>query len=164
VWRWAGACAIGTSHVKSGLECQNRASCLTVETGSGQVIVAVVSDGAGSAQKAASGANIVCMELHRRIAAYLRSGGELQSIDKECVADWIDSVRDKIGLVANAAALRPRDYAATLVTLLADKDRAVVVHVGDGAATVRDRETKEMVDSLLAFPWRICLDDTLCNR
>ena len=103
----------------------------------------MVSDGAGSAQKAASGANIVCMELHRRIAAYLRSGGELQSIDKECVADWIDSIRDKIGLVANAAALRPRDYAATLVALLADKERAVVVHIGDGATTVRDRETKE---------------------
>lgn len=67
----------------------------------------------------------------------------MQNIDKEYVADWIDSIRDKIGVVANAAALRPRDYAATLVALLADNDRAVVVQVGDGAAAVRDRKTKE---------------------
>jgi Protein phosphatase 2C len=143
MWRWAGACAIGTAHIKSGFECQDRAACRTVDTSSGPVIVAVVSDGAGSSQKAAMGATIVCTEVHRRIAAYLRSGGRLPSIDTECVADWIDSIRDKIGLAANAAALSPRDYAATLIALLADNDRAVVVHVGDGAATVRNRETQE---------------------
>ncbi|MFM9976332.1 MAG: PP2C family serine/threonine-protein phosphatase [Beijerinckiaceae bacterium] len=143
MWRWAGACAIGTSHIKAGLECQDRASCRSVQTCFGPVIVVVVSDGAGSARKAAAGANIVCMEMHRRIARYLRGGYELEKIDKECVADWIDSIRDKISHVANAAALRPRDFAATLVALLADRHRAVVVHIGDGAVTVRDHKTKE---------------------
>jgi serine/threonine protein phosphatase PrpC len=143
MWRWVGACAIGTSHTKSGLECQDRAACRTVESDSGSVIVAIVSDGAGSAVKAATGATIVCTELHRRIDAYLRSGGGLASIDRECVAGWIDSIRDRISLAANANQLSPRDYAATLVALLANKDRAVVVHIGDGAATVRDRVTQE---------------------
>lgn len=142
MWRWAGACAIGTSHIKSGLECQDRAACRTVETASGGVIVAVVSDGAGSAQEAAAGASIVCTEFHRRAGAYLRGGGSIQNIDTELVADWIDSIRDKIGVASNAAGLRPRDYAATLIALLADNDRGVVVHVGDGAAAVRDRETQ----------------------
>ena len=91
-WRWAGACAIGTSHIKSGLQCQDRAAYRTLETASGPVVVAVVSDGAGSAEKAAAGATIVCTELHRRIAAYLRSGGNLSSINSDIVADWIDSV------------------------------------------------------------------------
>ncbi len=143
MWRWAGACAIGTFHIKSGLECQDRAACRTIETASGRVIVAVVSDGAGSAQEAASGASIVCTEFHRKVDAYLRGGGTLPHIDTECVADWIDSIRDKIGVAANVAGLHPRDYAATLIALLADNDRGVVVHVGDGAATVRDRETQE---------------------
>ena len=87
MWRWAGACAIGTSHIKSGLECQDRAACRTVETASGGVIVAVVSDGAGSAQEAAAGASIVCTEFHRRAGAYLRGGGSIQNIDTERVAD-----------------------------------------------------------------------------
>ena len=143
LWRWAGACSIGTSHVKAGLDCQDRAACRTIETISGTVIVAVVSDGAGSAQKAAVGAGIVCTNLHRRIAAYFQGGGALVNINAECAADWMDSIRDKIGVAAKAAELRPRDYAATLVALIAGNDRAVVIHIGDGAAAVRDRITLE---------------------
>jgi serine/threonine protein phosphatase PrpC len=142
-WRWAGACAIGTSHIKSGLTCQDRAACRDIETASGGVFVAVVSDGAGSAQKAAWGATIACTEFHRRAAAYLRSGGGLSDLDSDFIAEWLDAIRDKIGISAATAALRPRDYAATLVALLANNNQVLIVHIGDGAATVRDRQTQE---------------------
>jgi hypothetical protein len=142
-WRWAGACAIGTSHLKANLECQDRAGCLTFEISSGPVIVAVVSDGAGSAREAAHGASIVCSEFHRRAGAYFRSGGALALIDTELAADWIDSIRDRISAAAHSATLWPRDYAATLVALMANNEHGVVVHVGDGAAVVRHRETQE---------------------
>jgi len=140
-WRWAGACAIGTSHVKANLECQDRAACLTFETSSSPTIVAVVSDGAGSAQEATRGASIACTEFHRRAGAYLRSGGAIAAIDPDLVADWIDSIRDRIGAAAQLVALRPRDFAATLVALIANGEQGVVVHIGDGAAVVRSRET-----------------------
>jgi Protein phosphatase 2C len=143
IWRWAGACSIGTSHIKAGIDCQDRAGCLLFQTGFGSVIVAAVSDGAGTAQEAASGASIVCKEFHRRAGAYLQNGGALASIDAEQTADWIDSIRDRIAVVAKAARLRPRDYAATLVGLLADNDRTVVVHIGDGAVVIRNRESRE---------------------
>jgi len=142
-WRWAGACSVGTSHIKAGLKCQDRAGCLTVETGSGPVIVAVVSDGAGSAQEAARGASIVCSEFHRRAGEYLRGGASLADVDGEHAADWIDTIRDRINFTAITANLKPRDYAATLVALLADEQRTLVLHVGDGAAVVRNRETQE---------------------
>jgi hypothetical protein len=112
------------------VKCQDRAGCLTVESGSGPVIVAVVSDGAGSAREAALGASIVCLEFHRRVSAYVRGGGALAAINTEQVADWIDTIRDRIIVAANASGLRPRDYAATLVALLAGDERTVVVHIG----------------------------------
>src|SRR6266436_375085 len=130
-WRWAGACAIGTSHVKANLKCQDRAGCLTFETGSGPTIVAVVSDGAGSAQEAAHGASIACTEFHRRAGAYLRRGGALAAINAELAVDWIDSIRDRISAAAQLVTLRPRDYAATLVALIANGEQGVVVHIGD---------------------------------
>jgi serine/threonine protein phosphatase PrpC len=142
-WRWAGACAIGTSHVKANLECQDRAACLTFETSSGPTIVAVVSDGAGSAREAAHGASIACTEFHRRAGAFLRGGGALAAIDAELAVDWIDSIRDRISAAAQLVTLRPRDYAATLVALIANGEQGVVVHIGDGAAVVRSRETRE---------------------
>jgi hypothetical protein len=131
------------SGLESNLECQDRAGCLTFETRSGPVIVAVVSDGAGSAEKGAYGASIVCSEFHRRAGAYLRSNGALAEIDAELTADWIDSIRDRISVAALSAARRPRDYAATLVALMANKQHGVVVHVGDGAVVVRRRDTHE---------------------
>lgn len=151
-WRWAGACSIGVSHIKANLECQDRAGCLTVETGCGPVVIAVVSDGAGSARKAARGASIVCSEFHRRARTYLRSGGALADVDADLVADWIDTIRERINFAASAAELQPRDYAATLVALLASDTHSVVVHVGDGAAVVRDRDTREW--SVPSWPFR----------
>jgi serine/threonine protein phosphatase PrpC len=142
-WRWAGACAIGTSHVKAKLECQDRAGCRTYETGFGPTIVAVVSDGAGSAGEAAHGASITCMEFHRRAGAYLRGGGAVAAIDAGLAADWIDSIRDRINAAAHSGGLRPREYAATLVALIANDQHGVVIHIGDGAVVVRSRETHE---------------------
>ena len=57
-WRWAGACSIGTSHLKSNLECQDRASCMQIVGAEREYLSIVVSDGAGSAERAALGASI----------------------------------------------------------------------------------------------------------
>ena len=141
-WRWAGASAIGTSHIKANLECQDRAVCSTLETDEGATIVAVVCDGAGSAKQAARGASTACAEFRRRAGAYLRSGGKIAAIDSDLVADWIDSIRDRIGAAAQLSALTPRDYATTLVSLIANGERGVVIHVGDGAAVVRERHSQ----------------------
>ncbi len=55
LWRWAGACAIGTSHIKFWPGMSGPGACRMVETPAGPVIVAVVSDGAGSARKSGYG-------------------------------------------------------------------------------------------------------------
>jgi len=83
------------------------------------------------------------MEFHRRAALYLRSGGALGKIDDELTADWIDLIRERIYVAANFAGLKPRDYAATLVALLANNEHCTVVHIGDGAAVVRKHQTQE---------------------
>lgn len=142
-WRWAGACSIGTSHIKANIECQDRAACLTFKNGFADGIIAVVSDGAGSAQEAGRGATIVCSEFHRAASAFFRGGGLIAGIDGELVAGWVDAIRERINFSANAANLRPRDYAATLVALIVCAEHAVIIHIGDGAAVVRDRATQE---------------------
>lgn len=140
-WRWAGACSIGSSHIKSGLECQDRASCVSLSVDGCDFVSIVVSDGAGSAVEAARGASIVCAGFQRLAVAYLRGGGALEAIDGEMVADWIDEIRERISMVSAGAGLRPRDYAATLVAAIISSDRAVVAHVGDGAAVFRSGNT-----------------------
>jgi hypothetical protein len=139
-WRWAGACSIGSSHIKSGLECQDRASCIVLSVGETEYLSVVVSDGAGSAKEAARGAAMVCTGLQRLITRHLRTQSEIVA-DHEMVADWIDEIRERINFTSAAAGLRPRDYAATLIAAIIAPDRATVIHVGDGAAVLRSRET-----------------------
>ena len=138
-WRWAGACATGTSHIERDIECQDRAACIIV----GEFVLAVVSDGAGSASHAARGAWISCTEFLRHAKKYLAGPGSLTDLDQEVVLGWLDDVRTRIDASAAAACLPRRDFAATLVAVLVHPTGAVVAHIGDGAAVVRDRASGE---------------------
>ena len=144
-WRWAGACSIGTSHLKSNLECQDRASCMQIVIAEREYLSIVVSDGAGSAERAAQGASIVCTGFQRLAVTHLRNGKSLDDIDEETVAGWLDEIRERISVQSKKAGLRPRDYAATLVAAIIGPDSAVIAHVGDGAAVLRNQATREWI-------------------
>jgi Protein phosphatase 2C len=139
-WHWAGACSVGSSHIKSGLECQDRASCIALTVNGTQYLSVVVSDGAGSAKEAARGASLVCSGFQRLLVRHVRTNGSV-AIDDETVADWLDEIRERINTTSAAAGLLPRDYAATLVAAIVAPNRAVIVHVGDGAVVLRAKES-----------------------
>jgi hypothetical protein len=140
-WRWAGACSVGSSHIKSGRECLDRASCLSLTVNGQEFISAVVSDGAGSASESATGATIVCRSFQRLLTRYLQHSSALADINDATIADWIDEIRERINAVSGRADRRPRDYAATMVATVIGPERALVAHVGDGAAVLRSRAT-----------------------
>jgi serine/threonine protein phosphatase PrpC len=135
-WRWAGARSIGTSHIKSGTPCQDYACAKEFLTREGPVLAAVVSDGAGSVSHAEFGSRTVCVAFLRACGEFL-GRSPLAVFDEEIAWDWVDAMREAINVKAEAAAARPRDFAATLIGLLIGADRTIIVHVGDGAAVVR---------------------------
>lgn len=135
-WRWAGARSIGTSHLKNGTVCQDFACAKEFEADAGPTIVAVVSDGAGSALRAEVGSRTASASFLRSCQNYLRLQ-TLSSLDVDTIWDWLDAAREAINTKAQATGLRPRDYAATLVAILAGPSRTVVVHIGDGAAVIK---------------------------
>jgi hypothetical protein len=141
-WHWAGACSIGSSHIKAGLECQDRASCVALSVEGMQYLSIVVSDGAGSAKEAARGASLVCNGFQRLLLRHICTNRTV-AITEETVADWLDEIRERINVTSSAAGLSPRDYAATLVAAVVAPDHAVVFHVGDGAAVLRAKESGE---------------------
>jgi hypothetical protein len=141
-WRWAGALATGTSHVHSGVPCQDFAGCRQIGTGRGP-LVAVVSDGAGSAARSRTGSRLTCSVFVRAATEFFSSGRTLKDASDAVVNGWIENVRVEISALAALQRATSRDYAATLVAVLADAGGALVVHVGDGAAVVRKQGTAE---------------------
>jgi Protein phosphatase 2C len=141
-WCWIGACAIGSSHVRTGAGCQDSASCLEVPFGTDSVLIAIVSDGAGSAEFSAVGSRIVVEYFARSAVAHLSKTHSSNDITAELVRDWLDDIRNRIYLAAEIRKTTPRQMAATLMAAIVYSDRAIICHVGDGACVLRRKGSK----------------------
>lgn len=144
-WKWAGARSIGTSHIMSDLPCQDYFACCEFKAKAGDVLAAVVSDGAGTASHASAGAKMVCTSFLRQAQAHLANGLDIEDVDADAIMDWMDGIRERIGIYAKRANVTPRSCAATLVAVLAGPRSALAVHVGDGAVVVREEGSSDWV-------------------
>jgi Protein phosphatase 2C len=142
-WSWVGACSIGSSHIREGTTCQDSAGCIELAIRDEHALLAIVSDGAGSAKYSGIGSRIVVDCFARCVIAHLRANQCIETITKELVLDWLDNVRDHIFRSAEERAITPRDMAATLVGAIVFSERAIVCHVGDGACVLRKKEESE---------------------
>lgn len=133
-WRYATACVQGRSHEAHGVPCQDKLGVRAVADAAGEtVLVAVVSDGAGSAANAALGAEALVGAMLDCAAADLPALG-LGALTRETLEDWISVARSRLDLEAG-----PRSsYAATLCLALVGPREALYAQIGDGALVERD--------------------------
>src|SRR6516164_8705130 len=54
-WTWVGTRSTWTSHLRSGKGCDDFGACVELSSAGGQVLIAVASDGAGSARHSSIG-------------------------------------------------------------------------------------------------------------
>lgn len=139
-WCYAVASVVGISHIRAGTRLQDAKYCFVYTAADGkQLFFAVIADGAGSAEFGGQGASVVCRTLVTYARSAFRDTGELPG--DEVIWSWLDEARDRI---QRAAALRkrtPRNFAATLVLVIASADEVVTAHVGDGAIVARDKDS-----------------------
>jgi hypothetical protein len=123
----------GTSHIRTGLRCQDASKC-ELKSG-GTVLSVVLSDGAGSAAFGGEGASLVC----RTITEHVRRHFEKQTgfPTDDTVWSWIDECRDRIVLAASHRAIDPRQFSSTLIGALIGNEETVIFHIGDGAVALR---------------------------
>lgn len=137
-WAWIGACSIGSSHAKSGKPCQDYAACIELPLNGKSVLVAAVSDGAGSKEFSEYGSRIVVHHFIRAVANYLQKAKSTSELSGEVARDWIDDIRDRIAATASAVGVNPKEFSATLVAAVVCPDKVVTFHIGDGACVVRN--------------------------
>lgn len=133
-WTWAAARARGTSHARSGTPCQDAFQCRLVN----ETLVAIVADGAGSAELGGQGAMLGVRSMMGSAADYVRTSPDLPSDDM--LWTWIDTARDHIAAAAETRGAVPRAYASTLILVIASPSETLVLHIGDGAAAMRFAE------------------------
>ncbi len=135
-WRVAAATAAGSSHLRSGVRNQDAVAHRIVETGRGQVVVAAVSDGAGSAARSDEGS---------RIAVTIAVGAVVRGIEKRPAAALVEHLatslvrmavkraRNEVVRYSRRQNLEPRELASTLIVAIASDRLITAAQVGDGA-------------------------------
>ena len=133
-WMWAGATCRGTSHVRDGTVCQDTCRCIVVGEAH-DVLVATVSDGAGSARFSKFGSVITCRTISEAARAHFAKS-RCTPADEEAW-EWVDLARDRLLIASEKLQVTRRELAATLIAVIATDADTLVLHVGDGAAVCK---------------------------
>ena len=150
-WRFAAASVTGQAHVEAGVACEDAWFCGQTDSG---FAIGVVSDGAGSAAQGGYAAQQICAAFEDILADLNDLADPTEHTPPSTIepaaeapaAGWsavLGVVRDGIVRVRDALARHaadhgniPDDYLATLVCAVCHPAYgALVLHVGDGAAT-----------------------------
>lgn len=127
-WYIAARSAAGTRHVRDGVPCQD-AHRVDV---SGEVLVAAVADGAGSALQAAAGAGAA---VEQGVNALLQAlvTTPLERFDRALFLGILQAVRERLALEAVGLGVPVNELSCTLLLAVSGPGRTVAAQVGDGA-------------------------------
>ena len=130
-WRLVGALAPGTSHARLGLPCQDA---LAYQAGERSLLVAL-SDGAGTAEYSQVGAQTAVQAALDSLAAALERRWPVEGVAwQEALCAAFTDARSALQSLAEIEGQPLREYAATLILVVATADRLAVAQLGDGAA------------------------------
>lgn len=110
-----------------------------------RVLVAVASDGAGSASHAEEGSELACsLFLNEMEALFGEDGeGDVRQVNREFMEGWLTSFRREVDLRAEYEGLTARDFACTFLAAVIGDDCAAFAQIGDGAIIVPSPEEPE---------------------
>jgi Protein phosphatase 2C len=144
-WTWASARSTGTAHLKAGRQCDDFASCVEVQSRLGPVLIAVASDGAGSARYSSIGSWITVRVFTELAVKHLDRLGSLRALTQDVANEWLEEIRKRIILAACRRDTLPREFAATLVAAVVSPNDAAFIHVGDGASVFRSKKSADWI-------------------
>lgn len=134
-WRTVAASVRGSSHEKSGLPCQDKHY---VEKLSDEMLIVAVADGAGSALHSEIGATVATQAAVDWLCVnqdLLNSSADDASWEQTLRAA-IEEAREKVFAEAAERELKAREFASTLIVVVATPTVVACAQVGDGAAVV----------------------------
>lgn len=140
-WKYIFASETGTSHKKASLPCQDSSYCEEILTkDNSSVLVAIVSDGAGSAIKADVGSKLACRLFAKEIKSFFETGRCINDVTLEFIQEFILYFQDASSMLAKEEGFTSRDFACTFLAAIVGESSAVFVQVGDGAIVISSEE------------------------
>ena len=133
-WTVASISVAGTSHIKTGLGCQDFQGTVILPCGT---LVAAVADGAGSALLGELGARLAVEHILNEAREATDSVTIIESAHEE-LNKWILAARARLEVEAELQGINLRELSTTLLVCLVTAGFVTVAQVGDGAIVSRD--------------------------
>lgn len=129
MWKLVFGSVQGTSHVQSGMPCQDYCAGTIV----GTTLVAACADGAGSAEFSHLGSKAAVDHFMQAAVDHFTEVASGESVPtKEQVENWVDAARERLLEEATANESTPRQLACTFLAALVGDGWAAFAQVGDG--------------------------------
>lgn len=136
-WKYAYASVKGTSHEKNGLPCQDASLCEILKDKNGQdILVAVASDGAGSAPHSDQGSKLICSLFMDEMKALFATGQGTDDATETFFKAWLGYFQKEIAVRAEEISCMPRDFACTFLCAIISNECEIFAQIGDGAIVV----------------------------
>lgn len=141
-WRFAGVSSVGTSHIDSGVVCQDSHAVEVITGPDGMsYLLAVASDGAGSAKLSHLGSRIVCDQMMKCMRHAIAAGQNLADFLRPDVEEWLQIALAAVVSRATEEGVSTRELAATCLAVVVTPSHLVAVQIGDGAVVIDDGVT-----------------------
>lgn len=137
-WRWIGESVCGTSHLRSGLPCQDRNR---IQVTQNDILLVAIADGAGSASHSELGAEeavATAIQILNALLDQLIPMEITEEMMREAIETAMKAAKDAIIVVAEKDEISPRELACTLILAAISPFWSAAGQIGDGAAVIQD--------------------------
>ncbi|MFN0108201.1 MAG: PP2C family serine/threonine-protein phosphatase [Blastocatellia bacterium] len=140
MWKYGFASVAGTSHLKTALPCQDASRVeITLDQSGHEVLIAAVSDGAGSAAQAQLGSVMATEFFIAKVKTHFDGGGSLEQLASGFIENWIAAFQQTAaGWAGEGATIQ--EFACTLLAAVIGDEQAIYFHLGDGAIVEIENE------------------------
>lgn len=137
MWRHIAVSAVGSSHRRDSRGCEDACRCeVVVLPSNAEVLVAVASDGAGSARFGGFGAQSACTFLMNTIRCHLQQGTDPEAIGRETILAWLEALVADLHNQCLGTGTVLSDYACTVLGAVVADVKGIFFQIGDGAIVV----------------------------
>ena len=152
-WKYVYTSAPGTYHSKVGIPCQDTCGCRVIYTVDGEpVLVAVASDGAGSARYSQIGSKLACSILLKEAGRFIKSGNNVSDFTRTVAENIITKFQNEVLKYADSMGTKNSDFACTLLVAIVGTRETAVFQIGDGAIVISKHQETDYSYSWVFWP------------
>ena len=126
---------MGTSHVATQTRCQDHSAYAVVDGTRGPALIIAVADGAGTAAASFHGAKTAVDSVLAHFTASIADG---RPIVRDDMSQCFAAARERVLDIAAEYEHQARDYACTLLVVVATEEATLTGQIGDGAIVLDD--------------------------